>query len=255
MVLTCGEDNPTEKKRLGLVPHHVYTVIDVGEGSGGMRFLRLRNPWGTEEWTGPWSDNDENWTTYRHLDVSLRKEKGYSASTDDGAFWIDLNDAYKFFCKADWCWFSKALFRRHVFGSWNAGTAGGARGQHAASSFGVGGGPCWDDNPRYQLDVDHEGIVVISVSCTDRRFSEDAVVAYEIGFELLKSDLTPQVPRRRRHNSSEGFWGELTPGKYWIVPDAGTGRRGIEGDFVVKVASKVTITLHDHDPSAGRASK
>lgn len=54
------------------------------------RFVQVRNPWGTGEWTGPWSDEGPEWERFPHVKRELRFEKG-----DDGAFWMQWED----FCR------------------------------------------------------------------------------------------------------------------------------------------------------------
>uniref|UniRef100_A0A8B9JN69 Calpain 5b n=1 Tax=Astyanax mexicanus TaxID=7994 RepID=A0A8B9JN69_ASTMX len=56
----------------GLVKGHAYAVTDVkkvrlGHGllaffkSEKLHMIRMRNPWGEKEWSGPWSDSSEEW--------------------------------------------------------------------------------------------------------------------------------------------------------------------------------------------------
>lgn len=46
--------------RSGIVSSHAYSVMDAVE-KRGQRLLKVRNPWGTDEWRGPWSDGSEQW--------------------------------------------------------------------------------------------------------------------------------------------------------------------------------------------------
>lgn len=46
----------------------------------GVKLIKLRNPWGSEKYTGPWSDNSKEMTAQAMAD--LKHEKG-----DDGIFW------------------------------------------------------------------------------------------------------------------------------------------------------------------------
>lgn len=58
--------------------------------------LKLRNPWGTGEWQGAWSDNAPEWTP------KLRKELG-CVEADDGAFYIELTDYIEHFTWTSLC--------------------------------------------------------------------------------------------------------------------------------------------------------
>ena len=95
---TSGEDEGTETAVEGLVQGHAYAVISVVEviqmiGTENLKMLRLRNPWGSFEWTGAWCDGDPRWLqnpraveacTARHTDA----EEGIAGQVkDDGLFW------------------------------------------------------------------------------------------------------------------------------------------------------------------------
>ena len=76
---TPGEDIYTEtgarpgKNGTGLVAGHAYTLIAVKETSKGDKLCKLRNPWGSMEWTGDWSDTSDKWTPQmqvRHFKIS-----------------------------------------------------------------------------------------------------------------------------------------------------------------------------------------
>lgn len=45
--------------------------------------VRLNNPWGKNEWNGPWSDNSEEW---KRVPKSERDKMGLTFD-DDGEFW------------------------------------------------------------------------------------------------------------------------------------------------------------------------
>lgn len=57
----------------------------------GKRFLKVRNPWGSSEWTGRWSDGSKEWTTewLAALEV-LEHQFG-----DDGVFVMEYSDFLK----------------------------------------------------------------------------------------------------------------------------------------------------------------
>ena len=57
--ITTGVD--TVRSQIGITQGHVYTILDVHE-VGGQKLLRIRNPWGFEQYNSKWSDDDSvNW--------------------------------------------------------------------------------------------------------------------------------------------------------------------------------------------------
>lgn len=56
-IMTSG----VQRSSYGLVGSHAYTVLGAAEYNGE-KLILVRNPWGKEKYTGPWSDNDRKWT-------------------------------------------------------------------------------------------------------------------------------------------------------------------------------------------------
>ena len=55
--------------------------------------MRIRNPHGTNEWTGSWSDDSEEWKTVdKHGDDQITWSKA-----DDGEFWMEFSEFVKNF--------------------------------------------------------------------------------------------------------------------------------------------------------------
>lgn len=50
----------------GIMSGHAYAVMDlrevVDDKGKKIRLVKVRNPWGSHEWTGDWSDNSPLWT-------------------------------------------------------------------------------------------------------------------------------------------------------------------------------------------------
>jgi hypothetical protein len=86
--------------KMGLITNHAYTVVDVAEISdltGKItRLLKIRNPWGSNEWTGDWSDKSTKWTP------EIKKLLNYDDS-DDGTFWMSYEDFTKFYTTTHIC--------------------------------------------------------------------------------------------------------------------------------------------------------
>jgi len=108
-----GNDGPRGEQMLekeGLVAGHAYSLISAFEvterGPGGLpkaggktfRLLNLRNPWGTFEWKGEWSDHSSMWKKH----PSIKKQLKFEAA-DDGAFWMTFEDFKKTFTRINIC--------------------------------------------------------------------------------------------------------------------------------------------------------
>ena len=78
-----------------LVTGHAYTIlaaIIVKKDGKDVRLYKMRNPWGTEVYDGPWNDNDtNNWTP------KLRAQVGLVQDLKDGVFYMSHDDLPKAF--------------------------------------------------------------------------------------------------------------------------------------------------------------
>ena len=93
-------------KAVGLISNHCYTLLQVTDEIG-VRLLKLRNPWGKEEWRGDWGDSSPLWTQ------QIRDFLGHSAK-NDGTFWMAFPDFIKYFTYVDICkthedWFQQSV--------------------------------------------------------------------------------------------------------------------------------------------------
>ena len=61
-IITCGTSVDSSN---GISGSHAYTILshyELKTNRGKVRLLKVRNPWGTEEYKGPWSDSSRLWT-------------------------------------------------------------------------------------------------------------------------------------------------------------------------------------------------
>lgn len=59
----CGDVFTNEH---GLVAGHTYTILGVSEVTSegkSTRLVKLRSPWSTDKYTGPWANSDSLWTS------------------------------------------------------------------------------------------------------------------------------------------------------------------------------------------------
>ena len=78
----------------GIVPGHAYTLLSAakvkGKDGDEVKLVKLRNPWGSGEWTGDWSDESDLWTP------ELKKKLGLTTA-DDGIFWMEYSEFKEIF--------------------------------------------------------------------------------------------------------------------------------------------------------------
>jgi hypothetical protein len=65
---------------------HAYTLIAAVE-IAGTKLFKMRNPWATEKYSGPWADKSSEWDS---VETSVKADVGYS-DADDGIFFIPMN--------------------------------------------------------------------------------------------------------------------------------------------------------------------
>lgn len=102
----------------GLVAGHAYSVIQAKEVTntskldvGGVklsapqmgaaekfRLVQLRNPWGTFEWKGAWSDKSKLWKKYPLIAKQVK-----FVDADDGSFWMDFQDFKEYYTRVNVC--------------------------------------------------------------------------------------------------------------------------------------------------------
>ncbi|XP_043953116.1 calpain-5-like [Gambusia affinis] len=97
----------------GLVRGHAYGITAMRKvrlpenpprtgGTFRLFMVRMRNPWGTTDWKGAWSQGSEEW---QQLSRAEREKMGFVVR-DVGEFWMDLRD----FC----CYFTDVVVCRLV---------------------------------------------------------------------------------------------------------------------------------------------
>uniref|UniRef100_UPI003AACCED1 calpain-5 n=1 Tax=Centroberyx gerrardi TaxID=166262 RepID=UPI003AACCED1 len=126
----------------GLVRGHAYGItavrkVRLGEkllkkcGASRLFMVRMRNPWGTTDWTGAWSQGSQQW---QQMGRSEREKMGLIVR-DVGEFWMEFEDFCHYFTDVVVCrlverallWPSSHWREVHCYGEWApAPTAPGA---------------------------------------------------------------------------------------------------------------------------------
>jgi hypothetical protein len=77
-----GPEGKQMLKKEGLVAGHAYSIIAAKEvtervkrlpkpGGKSFKLFHLRNPWGTYEWKGKWSDTSNLWKKHKSISNQL----------------------------------------------------------------------------------------------------------------------------------------------------------------------------------------
>lgn len=117
-VMTAGSDNLSGGSdayvaKIGICGSHAYSLLAVFQvfNDGGNytkvgfeddwtdRIVKLRNPWGSGEWKGKWSDEDENWNE------DLKQELGFTGLNEDGIFFMPWEEFLKFYSDVQICFY------------------------------------------------------------------------------------------------------------------------------------------------------
>ncbi|XP_055479374.1 calpain-5 isoform X2 [Psammomys obesus] len=245
----------------GLVKGHAYAVTDVRKvrlGHGLLAFfksekldmIRLRNPWGEREWTGPWSDTSEEW---QKVSKSEREKMGVTVQ-DDGEFWMTFEDMCQYFTDIIKCRLINTSYLS-IHKTWEEARLRGAWTRHEDPQQNRSGGcinhkDTFFQNPQYIFEVKKpEDEVLICIQQRPKRSTrrEGKGENLAIGFDIYKVEENRQY---RMHslqqkaassiyiNSRSVFLRTEQPeGRYVIIPT--TFEPGHTGEFLLRVFTDV----------------
>ncbi|KAL3674381.1 hypothetical protein V7S43_000337 [Phytophthora oleae] len=192
----------------GLYFKHAYALVDAAEIKTAkgeyVRLVKLRNPWGMGEWTGPWSDssderaaNEDAIATFfkilkRRVGANAEKrmfmtlnahgmvgadeisqEEVIEINANDGTFFMSYDSWMQsfthFFAGID---FPDAWHGRRSEGCWNEANCGGNTTKNT-----------WLNNPHFELVLEQRARVFVSLSQEDPRGSENLKIV-PVGFHI-----------------------------------------------------------------------
>ncbi|KAJ8366097.1 hypothetical protein SKAU_G00149280 [Synaphobranchus kaupii] len=256
-----------------LVKGHAYSVTgaDEAEYEGDVvKLIRIRNPWGQVEWTGPWSDGSMQWHQ-----VSDEDRERLNNRSEDGEFWMSFSDFLRHYSRLEICNLSpdalsdddvKKWALSKFDGSWRRGsTAGGCR--NFPNTF-------WT-NPQFVIRLDEEdddpnddeagcSFLVGLIQKNRRKMRKIGEDMHTVGFAIY--EVPDEFAGQRnihlnrnffmRHASSarsETFVNlrevcsrfSLPPGEYLIMPSTFEPQKN--GDFCVRVFSEKQADFQELD--------
>ncbi|XP_077595949.1 calpain-5-like isoform X5 [Stigmatopora nigra] len=245
----------------GLVKGHAYAVTDVrkvrlGHGllayfkSEKLHMIRMRNPWGEKEWSGPWSDSSEEWNK---VSKSEREKLGVTVQ-DDGEFWMTFDDFCQYFSDLILCRLINTSYLS-IHKTWEEEVMRGSWIQRQDPLRNRSGGcvnhkASFLQNPQYVFDVKKaEDEVLICLQQKEKRATpkEGKGENLAIGFDIHQVELNRKY---RMHWAQQKVAGsiyinsrcvflrkELKEGRYVIIPT--TFEPGQRGDFLLRVFTDV----------------
>uniref|UniRef100_A0A4W6C1V4 Calpain 8 n=1 Tax=Lates calcarifer TaxID=8187 RepID=A0A4W6C1V4_LATCA len=262
---------------LKLVKGHAYSVTGAEEvhyRGRLVQLVRIRNPWGQVEWTGPWSDGSSEWDY-----ISRDEKQNLNHVAEDGEFWMAYSDFIRHFSRLEICNLTPDTLMSDSVGYWNhqqfegmwriGATAGGCR-NHAAT---------FSSNPQFVVrleDVDDDPLdgedgctFLVGLMQKDgrqkKRLAQDletiGFAIYEVPDEYKGQSnvhLGPDVLLRQRAVAMSSTFinmrevcdrFKLPPGEYVIIPS--TFHPHKNGSFILRVFSEKQaeeISESDVDP-------
>ncbi|XP_069502416.1 calpain-11-like [Ambystoma mexicanum] len=252
-----------QANKVGLVMGHAYALIAthvVQKGNDTVHLIRVRNPWGFVEYSGPWSDKSAEWTSFsgderKQLKLDLK---------EDGEFWISCDAFSEYFTSIEVCRLNPELLddrdsswiiTTHE-GSWVPGSSAG--GNTKLKTFFT--------NPQFQLvlkEEEEDEATEDTNSCTavvellqKSPRKEGCInflyIAFHIfskkGSALNRAFFTKNRPisdtGNHRNNRAVARRLCLPPGDYVIMPS--THLQNLEGNFYLRIFTKEKNEFREH---------
>lgn len=144
-----------------------------------MQLVRIRNPWGSGDWTGKFCDEDEAWDDFKGL-----KEKLNYQFKSDGNWWMRFDDFCALFSMVYLCKIFPATWSQYsIPGEWLGNTAGGPYPPEELKKPEEnedGNWPAvpqdtnnkWFNNPQFRVTVERKCNIIMSVMQEDEKISK-----------------------------------------------------------------------------------
>ncbi|CAG0919787.1 unnamed protein product [Notodromas monacha] len=271
--MTCGRSMGHAEVKNGLPDGHAYTITNVAYVSSQgrpepNRLIRIKNPWASAvEWTGDWSDTDEN--SWSKVSEAVKSRIGHHEVHDDGQFWMNFKDFANEFSFYTICSITPDLDDnlrpddpsttevKMRFGSWVGDSAGGSANKERPLAT----------NPQYLFtiaepdDDDDKGDCTVVIGLMQMYRRKQHAIFLSIGFRVYRAnaknpyqwlcdaDLEEELGGSGSYRRLREVTGkvDLKPGNYIVIPS--TAYPGEENDFMLRFFSGKSIEIHEMEES------
>ncbi|XP_019630712.1 PREDICTED: calpain-9-like [Branchiostoma belcheri] len=270
--MTCSTHSTFEEGHdSGLVSGHAYTITGVSKirSSGKThRLIKIRNPWGRQEWKGAWSDGSPEWQGVSEA----VKQRLYHENKDDGEFWMEYDDWSEFYREVTIASLAEhETVRTGPKSKWDVAQEIGewVKGETAGGS--VGYQKTYWKNPQYLFTLSSEDdfdpeeddeedrgtcSVLIGLMQENKQFKGKFThIGFQV-YEVSSPDRELKLSKRQLGQSSPVFRTlsyyntrevtlriQMDPGTYVIVPT--THEPKIEGPFLLRVLTEKPTQLRE----------
>mmetsp|Transcript_31078 Transcript_31078/g.31618 ORF Transcript_31078/g.31618 Transcript_31078/m.31618 type:complete len:912 (+) Transcript_31078:48-2783(+) len=275
-----------DMSRAGVVVDRLYSVLACKE-IGNHELLMLCNPWGKVRWSGAWAEASVKWDDFPEVLHAIEEDPSIAWRRDDpqGFIWMTFKEYLNFFNNTYTCKiFSNEKFKYYcVKGEWKDFSAGGPMhtvrdkdtatkaaleslqyaSRNCTAALAIDGDCAWFNNPQYKVTTNKSTTIFISVLSYGNETENSPIVAIDVvalpkrAFDsqhLWDCTYVEQIATEkifltgRMKGVEASVWNvNLHPKTaYYIVPH--TMRRGIIGNFILRIHALDTIHIEHIDP-------
>jgi len=259
-IVTCStysfrDEKGQESEKLGLKTSHAYTFTKVFRHKN-VQLVRIRNPWGGDEWMGAWSDYSDEMKSLS----TFEKEKLGIDIEDDGEFHMEMKDFVKYFRSVqivtqepkEFCIYNVPTHKEEFKGSWKNGLNAGGLTNHYDDYF----SKKFEENPQYLIknigSFDSKCIIALSQATKDIENRDRLSIGLNVN--LVEDDMGTRLGQNffeRNRGKSVGtgshtnarevtFALEMKPGATYVVVPS-TFKPNQNGQFLLRFVSNQPI--------------